>query len=98
LSAIGYPRPAPSLTASDHVFFEDRTARAENRSRREINPLHFSDGLRDEAQRSSCAGLTRASIHLSQEAFVAKGMDFRVKPGNDAVIVDRPLHDDVPGA
>jgi hypothetical protein len=32
LSAIGYPRPAPSLTASDHVFFEGRTARAENRS------------------------------------------------------------------
>jgi hypothetical protein len=32
LSAIGYPRPAPSLTASDHVFFEGRTARAANRS------------------------------------------------------------------
>jgi len=25
LSAIGYPRPAPSLTASDHVFFAGRT-------------------------------------------------------------------------
>jgi hypothetical protein len=32
LSAIGYPRPAPSLTASDHVFFEGRTARTEKRS------------------------------------------------------------------
>jgi hypothetical protein len=32
LTAIGYPRPAPLLAASDHVFFEDRTAGAANRS------------------------------------------------------------------
>jgi hypothetical protein len=32
LTAIGYPRPAPLLAASDHVFFEDRTARTANRS------------------------------------------------------------------
>jgi hypothetical protein len=32
LTAIGYPRPAPSLTASDPVFFGGRTARAANRS------------------------------------------------------------------
>jgi hypothetical protein len=32
LTAIGYPRPAPSLTASDHVFFEGRTAGPANRS------------------------------------------------------------------
>jgi hypothetical protein len=32
LTAFGYPRPAPLLAASDHVFFEDRTARAANRS------------------------------------------------------------------
>jgi hypothetical protein len=32
LTAFGYPRPAPSLTASDPVFFEGRTARAANRS------------------------------------------------------------------
>jgi hypothetical protein len=32
LIAIGYPRPAPLLAASDHVFFEDRTAGAANRS------------------------------------------------------------------
>jgi hypothetical protein len=33
LTAIGYPRPAPLLAASDHVFFEDRTAGAAKRSR-----------------------------------------------------------------
>jgi hypothetical protein len=33
LSAIGYPRPAPLLAASDHVFFGGRTARAANRFR-----------------------------------------------------------------
>jgi hypothetical protein len=32
LSAIGYPRPAPSLTASDHVFFGGRTSGEANRS------------------------------------------------------------------
>jgi hypothetical protein len=32
LTAVGYPRPAPLLAASDHVFFEDRTAGAANRS------------------------------------------------------------------
>jgi hypothetical protein len=32
LTAIGYPRPAPSLTASDPVFFEGRTAGTANRS------------------------------------------------------------------
>ncbi|HEV7880788.1 hypothetical protein [Bradyrhizobium sp.] len=32
LTAIGYPRPAPSLTASDPVFFEGRTAGPANRS------------------------------------------------------------------
>jgi hypothetical protein len=32
LTAIGYPRPAPLLAASDHVFFEDRTAQAAKRS------------------------------------------------------------------
>jgi hypothetical protein len=32
LTAVGYPRPAPLLAASDHVFFEDRTAEPENRS------------------------------------------------------------------
>jgi hypothetical protein len=32
-TAIGYPRPAPLLAASDHVFFEYRTAGAANRSR-----------------------------------------------------------------
>jgi hypothetical protein len=31
----------------------------------------------------SCAGLTRASIHLRKKVF-AKEMDCRVKPGNDA--------------
>jgi len=31
-TAIGYPRPAPLLAASDHVFFDDRTARMANRS------------------------------------------------------------------
>jgi hypothetical protein len=31
-TAIGYPRPAPLLAASDHVFFGDRTARTANRS------------------------------------------------------------------
>jgi len=30
----------------------------------------------------SCAGLTRASIHLRKKVF-AKEMDCRVKPGND---------------
>jgi hypothetical protein len=24
LTAVGYPRPAPLLAASDHVFFEDK--------------------------------------------------------------------------
>ena len=32
LTAIGYPHPAPLLAASDHVFFEDTTARPANRS------------------------------------------------------------------
>ena len=32
VTAVGYPRPAPLLAASDHVFFEDRTAGAANRS------------------------------------------------------------------
>jgi hypothetical protein len=32
LTAIGYPRPAPLLAASDHAFFEDRTAGPANRS------------------------------------------------------------------
>jgi hypothetical protein len=32
LTAFGYPRPAPLLAAGDHVFFEDRTAGAANRS------------------------------------------------------------------
>jgi hypothetical protein len=32
LTAVGYPRPAPLLAASDHVFFEDTTAGAANRS------------------------------------------------------------------
>jgi hypothetical protein len=32
LTAIGYPRPAPLLAASDHVFFEDTTAGPANRS------------------------------------------------------------------
>jgi len=32
---------------------------------------------------SSCAGLTRASIHLRKS--LSKGMDCRVKPGNDSV-------------
>jgi hypothetical protein len=32
LTAIGYPRPAPLLAASDHVFFGDRTAGTANRS------------------------------------------------------------------
>ena len=32
LTAFGYPRPAPLLAASDHVFFEDRTAKPANRS------------------------------------------------------------------
>jgi hypothetical protein len=32
LTAIGYPRPAPLLAASDPVFFGDRTAGAANRS------------------------------------------------------------------
>jgi hypothetical protein len=32
LTAVGYPRPAPLLAASDHVFFEDRTAGAAKRS------------------------------------------------------------------
>jgi hypothetical protein len=33
LTAFGYPRPAPLLAASDHVFFEERTAGPANRSR-----------------------------------------------------------------
>jgi hypothetical protein len=33
---------------------------------------------------ASCAGLTRASIHLHKMRF-AKRMDCRVKPGNDGV-------------
>jgi hypothetical protein len=33
---------------------------------------------------ASCAGLTRASIHLHKMDF-AKEMDCRVKPGNDGV-------------
>jgi hypothetical protein len=37
----------------------------------------------DEVTRSSCAGLTRASIHL-RENFFSQKMDCRVKPGNDA--------------
>jgi hypothetical protein len=32
LTTVGYPRPAPLLAASDHVFFEDRTAQAAKRS------------------------------------------------------------------
>jgi hypothetical protein len=32
LTAVGYPRPAPLLAASDHVFFEDTTTRPANRS------------------------------------------------------------------
>jgi hypothetical protein len=32
----------------------------------------------------SCAGLTRASINLHKMLF-AKGMDCRVKPGNDSM-------------
>jgi hypothetical protein len=32
LTAVGYPRPAPLLAASDHVFFVDRTAGATKRS------------------------------------------------------------------
>jgi hypothetical protein len=31
-TAIGYPRPAPLLAASDHVFFGDRTAGRAKRS------------------------------------------------------------------
>jgi hypothetical protein len=32
LTAVGYPRPAPLLAASDHVFFEDRTVGTAKRS------------------------------------------------------------------
>jgi hypothetical protein len=32
LTAVGYPRPAPLLAASDHVFFGGRTAGAAKRS------------------------------------------------------------------
>jgi hypothetical protein len=41
LTAIGYPRPAPSLTASDPVFFGGRTARAANRSMAESTRFTF---------------------------------------------------------
>jgi hypothetical protein len=34
LTAIGYPRPAPLLAASDHAFFEGRTAAKAKRSAR----------------------------------------------------------------
>jgi hypothetical protein len=36
------------------------------------------------AHSASCAGLTRASIHLHKMHF-AKRMDCRVKPGNDSL-------------
>jgi hypothetical protein len=42
---------------------------------------------RNEAPRSSCAGLTRASI-ISRS--LSKRMDCRVKPGNDASICSGP--------
>jgi hypothetical protein len=41
-TAVGYPRPAPLLAASDHVFFEDRTAGVANRS----TSINLFPGLR----------------------------------------------------
>src|SRR5207249_869986 len=41
-------------------------------------------------RRSSCAGLTRASIFFARR-IVAKRMDCRVKPGNDSLIL-APMH------
>jgi hypothetical protein len=45
----------------------------------------------------SYAGLTRVSIHLRKKRFLRRGMDCRVKPGNDEGIVTlRSQHDRFP--
>jgi hypothetical protein len=43
-------------------------------------------GNDEKKMRSSCAGLTRASIHLRKS--LSKKMDCRVKAGNDEEIMD----------
>jgi hypothetical protein len=46
--------------------------------------------LRPEFLRSSCPGLTRASIHLQE--ILRSGMDCRVKPGNDEKQLSRGIN------
>jgi hypothetical protein len=81
LTAIGYPRPAPLLAASDQVFFEDRTAEPADRS----TFINFISKLAYKAVRS-CPSFRDAPLGAGPESITPNpGYGFRARSFSDKI-------------
>jgi hypothetical protein len=76
LTAVGYPRPAPLLAASDHVFFGSRTAGAAKRS----IDINFISGrgykLYPAPVIPGCSSWGRPGIHTHDGGYGFRGRAF----------------------